>query len=74
MQWRVINKALIPACNAGSRCSAKPLPNILRPGINSLVADQFDAQDDHYTSKPFNRQAFRKYLEYGSLAHGFAKA
>ena len=35
---------------------------------------QFDGQGDHHTPKPFVRQAFRKYLECGIFAHGFARA
>lgn len=37
-------------------------------------AGQFDGQGDHHTPKPFVRQAFRKYLECGIFAHGFARA
>ena len=37
-------------------------------------AGQFDGQGDHHTSKPYVRQAFRKYLECGIFAHGFARA
>ena len=35
---------------------------------------QFDGQGDHHSPKPFVRQAFRKYLECGIFAHGFARA
>jgi hypothetical protein len=35
-------------------------------------AGQFDGQGDHHTPKPYVRQAFRKYLECGIFAHGFA--
>ena len=35
---------------------------------------QFDGQGDHHTPKPYVRQAFRKYLECGIFAHGFARA
>ena len=31
-------------------------------------------QGDHHTPKPFVRRAFRKYLECGIFAHGFARA
>ena len=31
-------------------------------------------QGDHHTPKPYVRQAFRKYLECGIFAHGFARA
>jgi len=37
-------------------------------------AGQFDGQADHHTPKPYVRQAFRKYLECGIFAHGFARA
>ena len=37
-------------------------------------AGQFDGQGDHRTPKPYVRQAFRKYLECGIFAHGFARA
>ena len=37
-------------------------------------AGQFDGQGDHHTPKPYVRQAFRKYLECGIFAHGFARA
>ena len=36
-------------------------------------AGQFDGQGDHHTPKPYVRQAFRKYLECGIFAHGFAR-
>ena len=35
---------------------------------------QFDGQGDHHTPNPYVRQAFRKYLECGIFAHGFARA
>ena len=37
-------------------------------------AGQFDGQGDHHTPKPYVRLAFRKYLERGIFAHGFAMA
>jgi hypothetical protein len=37
-------------------------------------AGQFYGQGDHHTPKPYVRQAFRKYLECGIFAHGFARA
>ena len=37
-------------------------------------AGQFDGQGDHHTPKAYVRQAFRKYLECGIIAHGFARA
>ena len=37
-------------------------------------AGQFDGQGDHHTPKPYVRHAFRKYLECGIFAHGFARA
>jgi hypothetical protein len=37
-------------------------------------AGQFDGQGDQHTPKPHVRQAFRKYLECGIFAHGFARA
>ena len=35
---------------------------------------QSDGQGDHHTPKTYVRQAFRKYLECGIFAHGFAHA
>jgi len=35
---------------------------------------QFDGQGDHHTPSAYVRQAFRKYLECGIFAHGFARA
>ena len=40
----------------------------------AINAGQFDGQGDHHTPKPYVRQAFRKYLECGIFAHGFARA
>ena len=37
-------------------------------------AGQFDGLGDHHTPKAYVRQAFRKYLECGIFAHGFARA
>jgi len=37
-------------------------------------AGQFDGQGDHHTPSAYVRQAFRKYLECGIFAHGFARA
>ena len=37
-------------------------------------AGQFEGQGDHHTPRAFVRQAFRKYLECGIFAHGFARA
>ena len=37
-------------------------------------AGQGDGQGDHHTPRAFVRQAFRKYLECGIFAHGFARA
>ena len=37
-------------------------------------AGQFDWQGDHHSPRPFVRQAFEKYLEFGFFAHGFARA
>jgi hypothetical protein len=39
-----------------------------------VSAGQFDGQGDHHTPKPYVRQAFRKYLECGTFANGFARA
>jgi len=36
-------------------------------------AGQFDGQGDHYTSAPYVEKAFRKYLQCGIFAHGFAR-
>jgi hypothetical protein len=54
--------------------STKPLPSISRPDTRWQVAGQFDGQGDHHTPRPYVRQAFRKYLECGIFAHGFARA
>jgi hypothetical protein len=35
---------------------------------------QFDGQGDHHTPSAYVRRAFRKYLECGIFAHGFARA
>ncbi len=35
---------------------------------------QFDGQGDHHTPRPRVRQTFRKHLECGIFAHGFARA
>ena len=35
---------------------------------------QFDGQGDHHTPRSYVRQSFRKYLECGIFAHGFARA
>jgi len=37
-------------------------------------AGQFDGQGDHPTPRAYVRQAFRKYLQCGIFAHGFARA
>ena len=37
-------------------------------------AGQFDGPGDHHTPRAYVRQAFRKYLECGIFAHGFARA
>ena len=37
-------------------------------------AGQFDGQGDHHTPRTYVSQAFRKYLECGIFAHGFARA
>jgi len=37
-------------------------------------AGQFDGQGDPHTPRAYVRQAFRKYLECGIFAHGFARA
>jgi hypothetical protein len=42
--------------------------------LDLASAGQFDGQGDHHTPKPFVRQSFRKYLECGIFAHGFARA
>ena len=36
-------------------------------------AGQFDGRGDHYTPAPYVEKAFRKYLECGIFAHGFAR-
>ena len=42
--------------------------------LELACAGQFDGQGDHHTPKPCVCQAFRKYLECGIFAHGFARA
>ena len=42
--------------------------------LDLASAGQFDGQGDHFTPKPYVRQAFAKYLECGIFAHGFARA
>ena len=37
-------------------------------------AGQFDGQGDHHTPPAYVEKAFRKYLECGIFAHGFARA
>lgn len=37
-------------------------------------AGQFDGQGYHHSPRPYVRQTFRKYLECGIFAHGFARA
>lgn len=37
-------------------------------------AGQFDGQGDHHTPAAYVEQAFRKYLECGIFAYGFARA
>jgi ribosomal protein S27E len=41
--------------------------------LSSLVAGQFDGQGDHHTPPAYVEKAFRKYLECGIFAHGFAR-
>lgn len=45
----------------------------LETWLDLASAGQFDGQGDFRTPKPYVRQAFRKYLEYGIFAHGFAQ-
>jgi len=42
--------------------------------LDMARACQFDGQGDRHTPKPYVRQAFRRYLECGIFAHGFARA
>jgi hypothetical protein len=42
--------------------------------LDLASAGQFDGQGDHRTPKPYVRQAFRKYLDCGIFARGFARA
>ena len=46
----------------------------LETWLDLASAGQFDGQDDHHTPKPYVRQTFRKYLDCGIFAHGFARA
>ena len=41
--------------------------------MRSSSAGQFDGQGDHHTPPAYVEQAFRKYLECGIFAHGFAR-
>jgi hypothetical protein len=50
---------------------ACPTVSVARP---TQAHSHAGGQGDHYTPKPFVRQAFRKYLECGIFAHGFARA
>jgi len=76
--------------HAGGQAGTKPKPYNPRHPERTLLyqtiaehfetwhelasAGQFDGQGDHHTPKPYVRQAFRKYLECGIFAHGFARA
>ena len=78
------------ACSAPSASATKPkLYNPRHPERTLLYrtvaehfetwhalacAGQFEGQGDHHTPRAFVRQAFRKYLECGIFAHGFARA
>jgi hypothetical protein len=42
--------------------------------LELACSGQFDGQGDHHSPKPFVRKAFKKYLECGIFAHGFARA
>jgi hypothetical protein len=42
--------------------------------LDLASSGQSGGQGDHHTPKPYVRQAFRKYLECGIFAHGFARA
>jgi len=42
--------------------------------LDLASAGQFDGQGDHHTPAPYVEKAFRKYLECGIFAHGFARA
>ena len=46
----------------------------LETWLDLASAGQFDGQGDHHTPKPYVRQTFRKYLDCGIFAHGFARA
>lgn len=61
-----------PAIPSVPCCSAR-WPNTSRPGGASSVG-QFDGPGDHYTPPAYVEKAFRKYLECGIFAHGFARA
>jgi hypothetical protein len=46
----------------------------LETWLELASAGQFDGQGDHPTPRAYVRQAFRKYLECGIVACGFARA
>ena len=75
--------------HAGGQAGTKPKPYNPRHPERTLLyqtiaehfetwhelasAGQFDGQGDHHSPRPYVRQAFRKYLECGIFAHGFAR-
>lgn len=74
-----------PSANKGEKCTRMFISMAWLQPENWVVADhfetwyslasagQFDGQGGHHTPKPYVRQAFRKYLECGIFAPGFAR-
>ena len=55
-------------------CWTDKLAELFETWHELASAGQFGGQGDQHTLKPYVRQAFRKYLECGIFAHGFAWA
>ena len=49
------------------------VPEHCEAWLELASAGQFDGQGDHHTPAPYIEKAFRKYLECGIFAHGFAR-
>lgn len=69
---------LIPGARFVPLNSLNPVPLEQEPAFTRCFGEThtfLDAHDagDHHTPKPYVRQAFRKYLECGIFAHGFAR-
>ena len=70
---RLGSQAATTRATPSARCSTKPLPSTWRPGLTWPAQDNSIGQADHHTPKAYVRQAFRKYLQCGIFAHGFAR-